>query len=234
MSKKKTTTTTIIDVGTPTANFQGWDTAEVRYFANHLPIIGQGIKSPIFTCLGKEWRLKVKPGGARSSQVSDRVAIYLINVSNTSIHINYSIIVKDSNGREVVGCRPFFISSHNFRPRGSMSDNIGIKNFAKRSNILQSLVDGTLVLGVQMQLAGTTNTTSICGGGGSSSQSQHRVNVPPFITVPTCDKERRIFRAIECCERIIQRQTKDSVDKEAYTDVNSCTSRTRSMTLSDH
>ena len=236
MSKK--TTTTIIDVGTPTANFQGWDTAEVRYhdFANHLPPIGQGIKSPIFTCLGKEWRLKVKPGGARSSQVLDRVAIYLINVSNTSIHINYSIIVKDSNGREVVGCRPFFISSHKFGSRGSMSDNIGIKNFAKRSNILQSLVNGTLVLGVQMQLAGTTNTTSICGGGNKSSQSQHRVNVPPFITVPFDDKERRIFRAIECCERIIQRHSKDkedSVDK-AHTDVNSSCSRTRSMTLSDH
>ena len=162
----------------------------------------------------------------------------LINVSNTSIHINYSIIVKDSNGREVVGCRPFFISSHNFGPRGSISDNIGIKNFAKRSNILQSLVNGTLVIGVQMQLAGTTNTTSICGGGGnSSSQSQHWSNVvPQFITVPICDKEKRVVRAIKCCERI-QRQTKDnedSVDKEAYMDVNSCTSRTRSMSLSDH
>ena len=231
-------TTTIIDVGTPTANFQGWDMAEIRYhnFANHLPTIGQGIKSPIFTCLGCHWILKVKPGGARSSKVLDRhVAVYLINVSDTSIHINYSIIVKDLNGREVVSCRPFFISSHKFEPRGSMSDNIGIKNFAKRSNILQSLVTGTLVLGVQMQLAGRTTSTTGRSGGGNN--SQHWSNVPPFITVPTYDKEKRILRALECCERI-ERQTKDkedsvSVDKEACMDVNSCTSRTQSMTLSD-
>lgn len=117
-------------------------------------------------------------------------------------------------------------------------EGVGIKNFAKRSNILQSLVNGTLVIGVQMQLAGTTNTTSICGGGGnSSSQSQLWTNVVPrFITVPFDDKEKRVFRAIKCCERI-QRQTKDkenSVDKEACTDVNSSCSRTRNMTLSDH
>ena len=237
----KKSTTTIIDVGMPTANFQGWDTAEIRYpnFANHLPLTGQGIKSPIFTCLGCHWILKIKPGGARSSssKVLDRhVAIYLINVSNTSIHINYSIIVKDSNGREVVGCRPFFISSHKFGPRGSISDHIGIKNFAKRSNILQSLVNGTLVLGVQMQLAGRTTNTTGCSGGGNNSQHWSN-NVPSFITVPFDDKEKRILRALERCERI-ERQTKDkedsvSVDKEAFMDVNSCTSRTQSMTLSD-
>lgn len=146
------TSTNVVDVGTPPPEFQAWETAEIRFhgFAD-LPVQrGWGSRSPEFTCLGHRWSLKLKPGGARSYEKKGMIAIYLSNMSKTCIKIKYNLNVRDADGRECTSCTPYFVATHNFGPNGV--DDHGIKNFAKRSRVLRSLANGTLVIGIRMQL----------------------------------------------------------------------------------
>ena len=144
--------TNVVDVGTPPPEFQAWETAEVRFhgFAD-LPVQrGWGSRSPEFTCLGRRWSLKIKPGESRSSEKKGMIAVYLSNMSETGIKIKYTLNVRDSDGRESTSCTPYFVATHKFGPKGV--EDHGIKNFAKRSRVLRSLVNGTLVIGIRMQL----------------------------------------------------------------------------------
>mmetsp|Transcript_26677 Transcript_26677/g.49043 ORF Transcript_26677/g.49043 Transcript_26677/m.49043 type:complete len:404 (-) Transcript_26677:70-1281(-) len=146
----------VVDVRTPSAgllewNSRGWVKAEVRYhgFADLPPITirGQGAKSPEFTCLGHQWCLMVYPNGHPSSG-DGMVGVSLVNLSAKDIRIDFGFCVKDSNGSEVN--RKLLLSRHAFRRKMASAGN---SRFSKRSTMIQSLVDGTLITEVRMKLA---------------------------------------------------------------------------------
>lgn len=149
-----------VDVGTPSPDFQEWATTEVRYhgFAD-LPAAKAKMKggpdyttSPGFTCLGRQWDLTVYPGGHPDSG-DGMISIYLLNRSDKGIKIKYCLCVRGPTGNDVI-C----LSSPQsfFGPRGFPGH--GSANFAHRSNFMDSLVDGSLIVDVRMKLVDTTET----------------------------------------------------------------------------
>jgi hypothetical protein len=140
-----------VDVGTPPEKFEGWTTANVCFhgFAN-LPTTTRDelVRSPHFSCLGHQWLLALYPGGHANSP-EGYVAIGLCNFSNASIVVQNGYSVRDANGKEVVH-------------RESVTEELGADgsghnawftyNFAKRSTLMELLVQGSLVIEVRMKL----------------------------------------------------------------------------------
>jgi len=146
-----------LDVGTPPEGYKEWTHALVRFhgFAN-LPITrDEYVESPEFSCFGHQWVLKLYPGG-RDNSDEGYVAIGIVNRSNTSIKIQYCYSVRDADGKEVMyGTQAQAIKE--FGACGSEDNNARCKsNFALRLELLESLVDGALVIEVRMKSTTTT------------------------------------------------------------------------------
>ena len=75
-----------VHVGTPSSDFEDWTTAEVCFhgFADFSTTRGEGVESPLFSCFGHKWKLKLYPGGEEKSN-DGYVAVRLSNMSNKSI-----------------------------------------------------------------------------------------------------------------------------------------------------
>mmetsp|Transcript_15058 Transcript_15058/g.24505 ORF Transcript_15058/g.24505 Transcript_15058/m.24505 type:complete len:409 (+) Transcript_15058:101-1327(+) len=154
----------VVDVRTPSAgllewNSRGWVKAEVRYhgFAGLSPVIGRGlIKSPEFTCVGCQWCLLVLLSVHPTSD-DGMVGVFLHNMSAKDIKIVYGFCVKDSDGKEV---NHRLLRPHTFSRKGTPGnkDIGGVVKVAKRSTMIDSLVDGTLIIEVRMKLAKPTET----------------------------------------------------------------------------
>jgi hypothetical protein len=85
------------------------------------------------------------PGG-RNNSIAGWVAIYLANRSNKSITVNFDFSIKDGKGKQVVNMQtPTHVTF------GPMGDLTGFRNFTQRSTIIDSLVDGTLVVEVHIK-----------------------------------------------------------------------------------
>ena len=142
----------VVDVGTPPSGWKEWQVSEVRFhnFANLSAERGEYEASPEFSCLGHEWTLDIYPGG-RENSAEGYVAINLCNMSNKSIKIEYGFSVKDAAGEEVVHEKP---STEEWSGRNGWC----YENFAKRSKITKSLVNGTLVVEVRMRLPNSSNS----------------------------------------------------------------------------
>ena len=110
-------------------NGNGWEKFEVQFggFANLPSEKGEKVLSPEFTCFGSQWRLQLYPGGNNISE-DGMVAFYLENLSDKSITIH---------------------SSYEFGGRAGR----GWKNFCKRSDMVDALVDGTLVVEIKLKVA---------------------------------------------------------------------------------
>ena len=139
-----------VHVGTPPPDFKEWSSTKVyiRGFANLSTERGARVASPDFMALGNPWCLWLRPGGRMHSRAG-WVAIYLHNRSNKSIDMNFGFSINDGNGKQIVSIQtstPF-----TFDPRGSQSSGKGWPDFAKRSKLLNALVDGTLVVEVHMK-----------------------------------------------------------------------------------
>ncbi|KAL3762575.1 hypothetical protein ACHAW5_003113 [Stephanodiscus triporus] len=106
---------------------------------------GERVHSDIFTCLGNEWELDVFPGGLAGAR-EGIVSVFLSNMSEASINVECGFSIKD--------CRDRKMKPHIFGPLGSAdnTDAWGFNNFATRSKILDSLVDGALIIEVQLKL----------------------------------------------------------------------------------
>jgi len=103
--------------------------------------------SPKFTCLGNEWQLDICPGGdARADE--GMVSIFLFNMSNKSVNIKYGFSAKDCADKNMKPCI--------LKPIGEDGNSWGTPNFAERSQIMDSLVDGALVIEVYMKLVDPT------------------------------------------------------------------------------
>ena len=146
----------IVHVGTPSNDFKEWTTTEVCFhnFADLSTERDEYEESPEFSCLGHEWTLYIYPGGKEVSR-EGYVAIALANASNKSIKIEYGFSVKDAAGKEVVHHEPS--TSCEFVAFGSGGSNGRLNpNFAKRSKLMKTLVNGTLVIEVRIRLVDNT------------------------------------------------------------------------------
>jgi hypothetical protein len=106
--------------------------------------------------MGNQWRVRVFPGGSANA-VEGMVSLCLDNMSNKAIEIDYGFSVSDGNGKQVAYEQSG--TPCNFAPVDT--DDIsrrGWPNFAKRSKLLSSLVNGALVIDVHIRLAKPTKS----------------------------------------------------------------------------
>ncbi|KAL7524276.1 hypothetical protein ACHAXR_000505, partial [Thalassiosira sp. AJA248-18] len=120
-----------VDAGNPSDGFQEWEIIPVYFhgFEGLDSSRGNSVESPEFTCFGHQWRLRIYPGG-RTDSDDGMVGVYLCNMSEETIKVEYGFTVKKTDGREVADCDGS-ITKKQFAP----NDGWGRKNFAKRSDI---------------------------------------------------------------------------------------------------
>lgn len=145
-----------VDVGTPPSEFTNYEvtTVEVRFHEfEDLPTtrdVPVKVKSPRFTCFGHQWKLYIYPGGDEYAD-HGKVSVTLVNLSNKEIVVSHGFCVNSGN----LGETTHWHDHNRFAPsRSSSCDRWGVSNFAKRSKLLNQLVDGTLVIEVKVQLSG--------------------------------------------------------------------------------
>ncbi|KAL7545717.1 hypothetical protein ACHAWF_009071 [Thalassiosira exigua] len=170
-----------VDAGTPSANFEeanDWNVIPVHFHGFEGLDATRNVcaSSPEFECFGHRWRAEIFPGGHLTSKAG-KVAISLRNVSEKSIELDIRFTVKNSSGKEVA-CR--IGTKQKFAPNdGGEVDNTswkGFPNYAWRTDIIDALVAGTLVIEVQMK----------CKDKGPSSQ-------PFFAENPFCGAMRGLI-----------------------------------------
>ena len=139
--------TSRVHVGTPPGDFNGWTMTEVCFhgFADLSTTRDDYAESPEFLRFGHQWVLRIYPGGRANSE-EGYVDLGLLNKSNTSIEIKCSFSVRDADGKEVAHCK-----SDKFRPVTGRYK----KDFAKRSGLMNTLVNGSLVIEVRIKSANT-------------------------------------------------------------------------------
>jgi hypothetical protein len=139
-----------VHVGTPPPDFKEWTTTKVYYhgFPSLSTVRNAGVDSPEFMACGNPWRLKLYPGGHAIS-TTGWVSIHLVNRATKGIKMNCALSIKDVTGKQVVIMRSLDPST--FGPVGGLCPGRGWSNFAERSTIIDSLVDGTLVIEVHMK-----------------------------------------------------------------------------------
>jgi hypothetical protein len=151
-------------VGTPPPGYnEEWAAHTVHWHGfGSLPTArGVGINSPEFILLGNPWRVRVFPGGVAAA-AGGMVSLYLDNMSNKSIDIQYGFSVNDEYGKQVAHQRS--ATPYNFEPEGTVDlegtrlNSWGMINFGTRLTLLGSLINGTLVIEVHMRLARPTKS----------------------------------------------------------------------------
>jgi len=139
-------------VGTPLPGYhQEWltRTVHVHDFPSRSAEGGEFVWSPEFEGFGNQWCVRIFPGGCANAG-EGMVSLYLYNKSNKAIEIDFGFSVNDRNGNLVAYIRTS--TPENFDPLGGNGSSWGFKNFASRSDLLSSLIDGTLVIEVRMKL----------------------------------------------------------------------------------
>ena len=95
--------------------------------------------------------MELYPGGDEKSN-DGYVAIDLGNMSNEAIKIQYGFSVRDAAGKEIVYHEPKTNEFGACDPDGDNVENAWFKaNFAKRSTLMDALIEGTLIIEVRMR-----------------------------------------------------------------------------------
>ena len=148
----------VLDVGTPPDGLgEHWTTKVVRFhgFADLSTARSESVESSKFSCFGHQWRLYIYPGGDNDSR-EGFTAVALTNLSNKSIEIQYGYSVRDADGKEVVHKKSY---THEFYAVSSEEGSAwAIPDFAKRSTLMELLVQGSLVIEVRMKSTTTDET----------------------------------------------------------------------------
>jgi hypothetical protein len=100
--------------------------------------------------LGNPWCLELFPGGSLNAD-EGMVSLYHHNNSDKAIEIDYAISVNDGIGMQVAYKRSD--GPYNFEPEGGDDTSRGFADFAKRSDVISSLINGTLIIEVYMRLS---------------------------------------------------------------------------------
>ena len=148
-------TTAAVHVGTPPPDFREWFRTNL-YFHRFADIPGDDdddrhpmIPTEEFKCGGFKWRVALYPGGMDHEVVEEGMAsIALMSCSRHPVSVEYGFSFKDSTGREVGG-------GASRVKRHSIGYDL-VPNFAKKSTLLKSLVNGTLVVEFRMRPHGPT------------------------------------------------------------------------------
>jgi hypothetical protein len=146
-------------VGTPPTGYkEEWAKHTVHWHGfGSLPSERNALRivySPEFMLLGNQWRLTLFPGGSANA-AEGMVTLYLSNMSNKAIEIDYGVGVIGGDGKQV-SCTHSF-GPYRFDPVGTGLNSVqGFTNFAERSTLLSSLVNGTLIIEIRMKLATPT------------------------------------------------------------------------------
>ena len=142
--------TVAVHVGTPPPDFREWSRTNLYYHGFADLSVGTNQN---FTCGGLLWRVRVGfPGGMDRENVDERMAsIILFCEAHEPLNIEYGFSFKDNTGREVGGGAS---RTKQFGP--VVDDNVEllfdwVPNFAKRSTLLKSLANGTLVIEFRMR-----------------------------------------------------------------------------------
>ena len=114
---------------------------------------GVPVQSPEFTCFGHKWRVEIYPGGHSTSN-EGMVGIFLENRSDERITINFGLSVKDKNGKAVKDIVSY--AALDFAPYGQITCIRGFDNFWQRSDVINALINGTLIIEVRMKSAADT------------------------------------------------------------------------------
>jgi hypothetical protein len=144
--------------GTAPPGYDGeWATHTVHWHGFESLSLYESFSSPKFMLLGNEWLLVIFPGG---DFIADEgmVSISLCNKSNKAIEIDFGFGFSfiDGNEKQVVYERSN--GPRDFAPEGVVNNGQGWTNFAERSTLLSSLVNGALVIEVRMKLATPTKS----------------------------------------------------------------------------
>ena len=162
-NKNHTSCIRVVDVGTPPSSLSKtneWESIEVQYhdFENLTTTRGGAVLSPKFTCFGHQWCFNVCPGGCKKS-ADGMVSIFLHNLSDHSIKVQYGIAVKDRD-RKV---KEEFVSKDKDKGRefAARGGSWGRINFCKRRAIIDALVEGTMIIEIRMKNIGETTALPI-------------------------------------------------------------------------
>ena len=145
-----------VDVGTLASDFEReeWTTTEVRFhgFADLSTTRDERVESPKFSCFGHQWTLDIYPGGDVDSD-DGYVAVFLSNMSNQAIKIQYGYSIRDADGEGVVYVGPLTKEFGGASDDGDGATNSwGTVDFAGREELLDALIEGTLIIEVRMRL----------------------------------------------------------------------------------
>ena len=171
-------------VGTVTATpsmDKDWKSFEVRFdgFAKLPAEKGEDVLSPEFTCFGHQWCLGICPGGSAKSK-DGMVAVFIEHYSNTSITVDdFGFTIKDKEGNT----KKEWVSKNGieFAPSGTeiienqISDGWGWSDFCERSDIIDSLKNGKLIIEVRMKKP-LTKSTDNDGGKKCATASENDSN----------------------------------------------------------
>jgi len=143
--------TSRVDVGAPSASLSGWTTTEVciHGFADLPTARDEYVISPQFSSFGNQWNLGIYPGG-RDNSPEGYVVVTLCNMTNKGIEIQLGFNVRNADGREVVYGKS---RTKEFDAAGCQAPQHSGWCFAvaKRSTLLDTLVDGSLLIEVRMK-----------------------------------------------------------------------------------
>ncbi|EJK47180.1 hypothetical protein THAOC_34122 [Thalassiosira oceanica] len=148
-----------VEVGAPPGRLSDWVIAPVRFneFAGLRTTKGVAVYSPEFSCFGHRWTLGVFPGGDDDSN-NGFVALRLVNETEECIGVEFKFIIKHPRGGENVWGGTCTGEMSMFAPASSDGDAVndvwparGCPNFARRSKLMNYLVDGTLIVEVHMR-----------------------------------------------------------------------------------
>jgi len=155
----------VVAVGTPPTDYKynAWECAEVHFHGfGRLPCLTNYPVSTEFTCLGRHWLLHLYPGGDVESD-PENVALIFVHRSDGPIVLDYSFSVRNSHGRQIA----YWKERAYFSNAPGVEESWGQKNFAELEDIMEGLIDGALVVEVQMRKIELTGT-----------------NVPPSQFIP--------------------------------------------------
>jgi hypothetical protein len=154
-------------MGTPPPGYdeEDWVTHTIHChgFASLSTLRGVFVASPEFMLLGNPWSLMIFPGGLEDAAEEGMTSICLFNRSDKAIDIDYGFSVNDGEGKPVANKRT--ATPRNFGPMGDDDDDDYDDDYrgfdlAKRSNLMRSLIKGTLIIEVRMRLAKPTTSVS--------------------------------------------------------------------------
>mmetsp|Transcript_37874 Transcript_37874/g.81775 ORF Transcript_37874/g.81775 Transcript_37874/m.81775 type:complete len:400 (-) Transcript_37874:222-1421(-) len=92
-----------VHVGTPPKEWESWESRLIHFhrFESISSQQGHSVESAIFSCCSHEWKVRVYPGGKKSS-TDRKMAFYLAHCSGPEIRARFIFLFSDTTGKVLV------------------------------------------------------------------------------------------------------------------------------------